>query len=66
MTELYKLLLDYKIWPVLLTAICYFLKDQASRTKSIESKFNKIEKELVRISTLVESYISDKIRQKPG
>jgi len=66
MTEIYKLLLDYTIWPVLLAVLCYLWKDQASRIKSIESKFNKIEKELVRISTLVESYISNKIRQKPS
>jgi len=64
MTDIYKLMLDYTIWPVLLAVLCYLLKDQANRIKSIESKFNKIEKELVRISTLVESYISKKL--KPG
>ena len=66
MNDFYKILLDYTIWPVLLAVLCYLWKDQANRIKSIESKFNKIEKELVRISTLVETYISQKARQKPG
>ncbi len=55
MTELYKIFVDYTLWPILIAILCYLWNELVSRVKSIENRSVRMEKDIVRISTLLES-----------
>ncbi len=53
--DVYRIIIEYALWPVLLAIVCYLWKDLTSRVKSIENRSIRMEKDLVRISTILES-----------
>ncbi|HPM01273.1 MAG TPA: hypothetical protein PK816_03865 [Candidatus Cloacimonadota bacterium] len=59
-TDHYLIFIEYLLWPVLLGIVCYLWKDLTSRVKSIENTSIRIEKDIVRISTLLGQSIESK------
>jgi ABC-type long-subunit fatty acid transport system fused permease/ATPase subunit len=55
MAEIYKMLLDFTIWPILISILIYLWKDLVNRVKNIENRSMRIEKDIVRLSTLIEN-----------
>ena len=56
----YLIFIEYALWPILLGVLCYLWRDLTSRVKSIENRSIRIEKDIVRISTLLGQSIESK------
>ncbi|MBP7564134.1 MAG: hypothetical protein KA886_10135 [Candidatus Cloacimonetes bacterium] len=57
MAEIYKMLLDFTIWPILISILIYLWKDLVNRVKNIENRSMRIEKDIVRIYALFEKTV---------
>ncbi|HOD54785.1 MAG TPA: hypothetical protein PKJ08_09680 [Candidatus Cloacimonadota bacterium] len=55
MAEIYKMLLDFTIWPILISILIYLWKDLVNRVKNIENRSMRIEKDIVRLTTVIEN-----------
>ncbi len=57
MKELYCILIDFTLWPVLLSILIFLWNDLVNCVKSIEKRSVRIEKVIVRITTVIEGLI---------
>jgi membrane protein implicated in regulation of membrane protease activity len=55
MAEISKMLLDFTIWPILISILVYLWKDLVNRVKNIENRSIRIEKDIVRLTTVIEN-----------